>query len=224
MAKNRLKNDSNGNGNGAATVVADSVVIKAPNIQSTVFVIYGTAPYVQHKFSAKTKQKMLKAQMSTKGTSRKSKVPRDPDAEYEEASHRTPDGDYGIPCPAFRSALISACRVSGFMMTRAKLSLFIEPDEFDADDGTPLVLIKGKPERHEGHVRLETGVASIVFRPMWRKWSAKVTVKWDADQFSHQDIANLLERAGQQVGIGEGRADSKKSQGCGWGSFTLIKN
>jgi len=32
---------------------------------------------------------------------------------------------------------------------------------------------------------------------------------------------NLLHRAGLQVGIMEGRPDSKDSCGCGWGTFKI---
>lgn len=205
------------------TAAETHITIAPPNISRAAFDVYGTAPYVQNKFSGTKMQQMLDAQMKTKATSRKAKDPRDPDADYEGAIHRTPDGKYGIPAPAFRSAMISACRVAGFQMTKAKLSVFVEADDFDVDDGTGLVFIKGKPEMAKHPVRLESGVASIAIRPMWREWSARVVIRWDADQFSQSDVANLLERAGQQVGVGEGRPDSKKSHGMGWGTFTLIK-
>lgn len=39
--------------------------------------------------------------------------------------------------------------------------------------------------------------------------------------FSHNDIVNLMMRVGQQVGIGEGRPDSKNSAGMGWGLFDI---
>ena len=219
MAKKTTKPKAGKNGsNGEGAVL----VVASPNLEHAAFQIYGESPYVQHKFSQKAKNQMLQAQMSTKGTSRKAKEPRDIDADYEGAMHKTADGKYGIPAPAFRCALISACRVAGLVMTKAKLSIFCIADDFDVDDGTPLVLLQaGEPEQHMMHVRLESGVASIAVRPMWREWQATVRLKWDADQFSQQDVGNLLERAGQQVGIGEGRHDSKKSNGMGWGTFTL---
>jgi hypothetical protein len=37
------------------------------------------------------------------------------------------------------------------------------------------------------------------------------------------DVTNLMQRVGQQVGIGEGRNDSKMSAGMGWGCFTLAE-
>ena len=198
------------------------VVIAPPNLQRLAFMIYGTAPYVQHKFSTKTENMMLEAQMASKGTKRGAKNARDPEADFLGATHRTEAGGYGIPAGAIRSACISACKVAGFQMTKAKLSVFIETDEYD-DKGTPLVPINGIPEISKEHVRLASGVASIAIRPMWREWSASVNVRWDGDQFTESDIANLLERAGQQVGIGEGRPDSKQSHGMGWGTFTLME-
>jgi hypothetical protein len=105
-------------------------------------------------------------------------------------------------------------------MTRAKLSIFIEADGVSRD-GTPLVRIYGEPEMHTGHVRNETGVVDIRARPMWREWSLKLRVRYDAEQFTVTDVANLIMRAGMQVGVGEGRPDSKKSTGMGWGTFTI---
>lgn len=212
----------NGNGDAAANGNGEAIVVKSPNLITATFHIYGQTPYVQHKFSEKAKKQMLEAQQQTRGTSRKAREPRDIEADYQGAFYRTEAGRYGIPAPSFRSALISACRVAGMMMTRAKLSIFCVADGLDVEDGTPLVnLIAGEPERTELPVRLESGTASISIRPMWREWEADVKLRWDADQLSEQDVANLLERAGQQVGIGEGRNDSKKSNGMGWGSFSL---
>ena len=221
-AKTNGKASSNGSANRIAGKVEKPIVIAAPNLIECSFDITGTAPYVQHKFSQKTKAGMLQAQQATKATSRKAKEPRDIEADYLGAMHKTADDKHGIPAPAFRSALISACRVAGFQMTKAKLSVFVIPDDFDPSDGTPLVYIKGEPEMHQAHVRLESGVASIAVRPMWKQWSATVRLRFDGDQFSETDVANLMERAGMQVGIGEGRPDSKKSHGMGWGTFTLF--
>jgi hypothetical protein len=201
---------------------ASTLVIKAPNISSAAFTVVGTAPYVQHKFSAKARNKMLSDQVEGQSAKNKKKrEPRDIEAEFLGAMHKTSDGENGIPAPAFRNAMISACRLVGFTMTKAKLSVFVDTDKFDGTDGTPLVILTGKPELHEASVRLESGVASIAIRPMWRTWSAVVRVRWDADQFSASDVSNLLARAGLQVGIGEGRPDSRKSNGLGWGLFSV---
>jgi len=197
-----------------------TITIPPVNMKTIAVPIVGTAPYCQHAFSAKARNMMLAAQMTS--AKKKKKDPRDVDAEMNGAIHRASEGWIGIPASAFRSAMVSACRLVGFQMTRAKISVFVEQDGLDASDGQPLVrLIADEPERSEMAVRLETGVASIAIRPLWREWGAVVRVRYDADQFTASDVVNLLDRAGQQVGIGEGRPDSRKSTGLGWGMFEV---
>jgi len=197
------------------------VVISAPNFQTVEFKIKGTAPYVQLKFSEKTKNQMLE-KMATEGKAGKGKKnARDYEKEFLHAMYEGEGGMRGMPAAAFRNAIISACRTVGFKMTLAKLSVFVDADGFDLCDGTPLIKIEGKPQMCQHAVRNATGVVDIRTRAMWKDWSAKVRIKYDADQFNKNDIANLLMRVGVQVGIGEGRPDGKSSAGMGWGLFTL---
>lgn len=200
---------------------SDNIVeIKPVNLQQVRVPIVGTAPYCMHNFSEKARRIMLAAQIATAKS--KKKEPRDLDADFEGAIHRASEGWYGIPASAFRAAMISACRLVGFKMTMAKLAIFIQHDGLDVETGQPLVkLVAGEPERSEMAVRLESGVASVAIRPLWREWGAMLAVRYDADQFKANDVINLLDRAGQQVGIGEGRPDSKNSAGLGWGTFQV---
>ncbi len=201
-------------------------VIKAPNIVRTTIRIKGTAPFVQNKFSHKARMKMMEA-MATPAAAKKGKAARDPrnyDDDFIQAQHMAVAGWNGIPCPAFRAAMIDACRTVGMVMTKAKMSVFILPDGFDKDDGTPLVkLIAGTPERMESLVRNDNGGADIRIRPMWREWECDVTLEYDEDMITGESVINLLDRAGRQVGVGEGRPFSKNSVGQGWGTFTVIQ-
>jgi len=201
-------------------------IIKAPNIIRTTIRIKGTAPFVQNKFSKKARDKMM-ADMSTPAAAKKGKSarpPRDYDDDFVQAQHISVAGWNGIPCPAFRAAMIDACRTVGMVMTKAKMAVFVLPDGFDKDDGTPLVkLVAGKPERTESLVRNDNGGADIRIRPMWREWQADVSLEFDADMITPESVINLLDRAGRQVGVGEGRPFSKNSVGQGWGTFTVIE-
>lgn len=199
-----------------------AVTIPPPNFQTAEFTIIGTAPYVQHRFYKKA-EIMLAQQAGAASKNKRKKSPRDFAKDYEQSMHRMEDGTVGIPAPAFRAALISACRVAGFVMTKAKLTVFVEADGFCAEDGTPLIKINGKPEMHTAMVKNQTGVVDVRARAMFRRWSAKVRIRWDDDQFAIEDVMNLFTRAGAQVGIGEGRPDSKKSgsAGMGWGLFRV---
>jgi hypothetical protein len=181
---------------------------------------------VQNKFSKKQRDKMMK-DMATPKAEKKGKAdlpPRNYDLDFKEAQHKSVAGWNGIPCPAFRAAMIDACRTVNMVMTKAKMSVFVIPDGFDVDDGTPLVRLISKkpPERTESLVRNDNGGADIRIRPMWREWEADVTVEFDADMITIESVANLLDRAGRQVGVGEGRPFSKNSVGQGWGTFQVV--
>lgn len=202
-----------------------TVVIAPPNLQYVQFTIEGITPYVQNKFPAKAAEEMRRKQEAgSKAKSKNQREAKDFHEAYLNSLHVSHDGWYGIPAPAFRNAMISACRLAGFVMTRAKLAINVEAQGMDKDDGSPLVRItKGEPEYSQDHVRLETGVADIRPRGRWAEgWQAEITIQFDADQFGPDDVCNLLIRAGQQVGVGEGRPDSKKSNGQGWGRFKVL--
>lgn len=206
-----------------ATQQATTVAVSPPNFEFATFRLKGDTPYMQARFGAKAMQamrdKMLAGSTARKGTRREA---RDFDRDFYEAHHRSTEGWVGIPAPALRNACIDACRMVGFQMTRAKMSIFIMPEGFDAEDGTPLIKLDAPDaERSEMITRNATGVPDIRVRPLWREWGATVTVRYDADQFTLADVTNLLARAGQQVGIGEGRPFSKDSAGLDFGRFSL---
>lgn len=200
-----------------------TVRIHRPVFGHGIFHIRGTAPLVINKFSQKAlreiRAKQVAGSQAEKGTKRDKK---DFEALYEGAKHISRQGWCGIQASAFRNAMISACKVAGFAMTRAKLSVFTEADGYDRDEGTPLVRItKGQPRPVEMAVRNADGSADIRIRPMWDEWEAVVRIRFDVSQFDAEDVANLMMIVGTQVGVGEGRPDSKKSAGMGWGLFEL---
>lgn len=202
-------------------MATEPIMIPAPNIQVLSVPVHGTAPYVQLRFSEKAQKAMLDAQLDPSSKRRgKQREPKKPDELYQQAMYRTRKGKYGIPSSSFRNAMIRACSLVGFKMTQAKMSVFVQADDVDAFDGTPLVLLKGTPEQVMHTVRPPLGGPDIRVRAMWREWSLTLRLEYDADQFRPADLVNLLERAGVQVGVGEGRPASKNSGGMGWGTFT----
>lgn len=183
------------------------------------------SPLVIHAFSAKARAIMREAQeLGSVGRKRRPKDPKDFDAVYQGARHISRDGWDGATCATFRNSMISACRLVGYKMTIGKLSVFVEADGNSAADGTPLVRILGEPVPFEAPVRNASGVADIRVRPRWDTWTANLRVRYDREQFSDEDVINLLVRAGAQCGIGEGRPDSSNSFGQGWGLFEIDIN
>lgn len=204
-----------------------AVTLKAANLRTIALEIRGTAPYVQHKFSEKARAQIEATQKagSTEKKGRK-REPKDFEELWRQAQHVSVDGKHGIPAGCFRNACISACRLVGFKMTLAKLAIFVEADGFDRD-GTPLVYLNTGPRPCEDTallpVRNDNGSVDLRMRPMWDPgWTATLRIRYDADVFTAQDVTNLLGRVGAQVGIGEGRPDSKDSAGIGWGTFQVV--
>jgi len=201
-----------------------TVQIKAPNFKVASFQIKSAGvPLVIHRFSQKTKNEMrLKAESGKASSSKKVREPKDSDATFNAARYVAKQGWDGFPASSIRNALISACRLVGFKMTLAKMSVFVIADGYDKDEPQiPLIKIDGKPTRQDDMARVETGQPYVTIRAAYHDWKATVKVRWDADQFTVEDVSNLLARVGMQVGIGEGRPDSKNSAGMGWGLFEV---
>ena len=207
----------------ASPTSRQTVTIKPPNFETAIFEIRGTAPLVMHRFSHKLKEQMrLKMETGKAASSKKDRPAKDSDETFNQSRYIAKDGWDGFHASSIRNAMISACRLIGFKMTLAKLSVFVIADGWDAEEPQiPLIRIYGKPVRQDDMARVETGQPYVTIRAAYHDWRAKVRIRWDADQFTLADVSNLLSRVGEQVGIGEGRPDSKNSAGMGWGTFVV---
>lgn len=201
------------------------VKISPPDIRTAEFTIRGNAPLVISAFSAKAQNQMKAVQEAgSTAKSKRKRPPRDFDADLLRALHVAQEGWEGINAIAFKHALVSACRTVGFKMTLAKLGLFVEPEGFDRESGVPLIRVLSDKGYEQSIMPAPNtnGGFDLRVRPMWREWRMKLRISYDADMFTLSDVANLLMRAGRQVGVGEGRPDSKKSlAGQGWGTFVV---
>jgi len=187
----------------ALPTTTQDVVVGSPRFQEAQFKIVGTAPYVSSNFTAVGA----------------------PEKGVLDSPHEAADGWYGIPAVLFRKAMIVACRVAGFRMTKAKVAVFVEADGLAKLDGEPLVrFTKGKPHSVERFLKYGGGRVSMGAQERWNAgWEAVVRVRFDADLFALVDVANLMLRAGMQVGLGAGRPDPTGGPGMGWGLFEICK-
>jgi hypothetical protein len=199
------------------------VLITPPNFKFVTVKIEGTAPYMSNAMSSEARRKMREGQ--EQGTvnrgMKKKRDPKDFEAQFKGSLHVSKEGWYGIPCSAFRKAMIGACRTVGFPMTKAQLFLFVEKEGVDRDTGEGLVRIHGEPIQDERIGKLATGVADILTRARFDDWSATVTLKWDADALQTTDVINLLARSGVHCGVGAGRPGSSHSAGIDMGTFCI---
>jgi hypothetical protein len=207
---------------------SSKVVITRPKFESAIFYIKGNAPLVVHRFSVKTrnelKQKMLEGKSAG---SKKNREPKDPEEIYNAGRYISSNGGWdGFNAAGLRKAMISACKLVDFKMTLAKCSIFVVQDGWDAKEPQiPLVrILDCESIMQEDIAKTSTGEPYVCFRPAYHGWGAKVHIRWDNDQFKLVDIGNLLVRVGIQVGLCEGRPDSKKGPGMGWGTFDVVES
>jgi hypothetical protein len=219
---------SEGNGNGKRGLKGHKLDIKigAPNIQTVCFEIVGTSPLVVHRFSQKAIDEMLEKMINPpKPGTRVQRKPLDPEGLYNAARfvcHQGGEKWDGFNAAGLRCAMISACRLGRAKMQIAKISIFINADGLDHDQPQfNLIRIYGQRKRFDSIGRLDSGVPNPIYRPMYWPWSAKLRISFDTDQFTVEDIGNLLTRVGMQIGLCEGRPDSKNSAGQGWGLFRV---
>jgi hypothetical protein len=206
-----------------------SVTIQPVRFERATFKLIAArdVPIVVHRFSAKTKQEMkAKMEAGKAASSKKNREPKDTDLTFNEARYISREGWDGFHAGSLRKALISACRLVGFKMVLAKLSVFVEADGVDAQEPQiPLVRIRDcEAVKQEDMARVETGQPYVTIRAAYHGWTARPTIRWDRDQFTLDDVTNLLSRVGQQVGLCEGRPDSKNSAGMGWGLFDIERS
>jgi hypothetical protein len=119
--------------------------------------------------------------------------------------------------------MIAACRtIGGLPMTRAKGAFFVRAQGHDHTDGAPIVRIEGKAEHDTRPVRLDDGGADLRNRPRYDDWACQMEIEYDADLVSEHDVANLLARAGAQVGLCEMRPSAPNSFGGDFGTFRVV--
>jgi hypothetical protein len=201
-------------------------VIPAPSFQTAVFKIVGTAPLVIHRFSIKTKNQMAEKKAGGKAAgNKKIREPKTAEDMFNDARYISKDGWDGFNASAIRAGMIRACSLVGYKMTQAKMSIFAIQDGWDEiEPQVPLIRIYGEPVMQQDMVRVVNGAPDVTVRPAYHDWYSLVRIRWDSDQFTLNDVANLLSRVGQQVGLCEGRPSSPNSCGMGWGLFEVEKS
>jgi hypothetical protein len=203
------------------------ITLSPPRFGMATFHAIGTVKLVIHRFSPETLASLDEKKANKKTAAKSGKSEDEPkkisrDVQYKRARYVSTEGWDGMSTRAWRAAMISLCRITGYAMTHARLCVFALPDGHTAPpESEDLVHIHGKPEMHVCMARVSNGNPYNCVRAAYWPWEAKVRLRWDLDQFSLEDITNLFARVGAQGGVGEGRPDSKKSAGMGWGLFDL---
>lgn len=179
-----------------------TISLPALNIQFLQLRLVGDSPLICHAWSEKAKKQMLDKQMKK---AKQAQAAKDPEQDYKDSLYAHPDGGYGFPAVAFKAAAVDACSsIEGVTKVEARGAFHIMGD---------MVKIEGEPSPREDMVRVGMGTADIRYRGEFREWSAEVTLRYNANVLSTEQIANLFNTAGFAVGVGEWRPQRDGSFG-----------
>lgn len=182
-------------------------VIKVP--------IIGDSPLICHAWSAKAKKEMLDKQMKKASAGR---VAKDPWADFCETLYwldgipekPTEDdveqGRFGFPSVAFKACAITAVTSIGTMTKVAARQCFHIQGEF-------VEILGPAPSMREDMVRVGMGTADIRHRAEFDTWGAVLTVQYNANMLSDEQIVSLFETGGFGVGIGDWRPEKDGMSG-----------
>jgi len=198
----------------AAKKETSEVSIPAIDIRLFKLKIVGDSPLIMHKWAEKAKQEMLDKQMkkATKGKTAKNPWQDYVDSMYwlsEQPATVTHEditsARFGFPSTGFKASAVSAGYRAG--VTKDKVSTngsFHVMGE--------MVEIFGTPQIREDMVRIQM-TTDIRYRAEFTNWSAELTVRYNANAMSIDQIVNLFNLGGFAVGVGEWRAEKGGSFG-----------
>lgn len=190
---------------GGGTTMVEEVTLPALDIKTMELKLIGDSPMIQHKFSEKARKQIEEKQAQKASAGRKK---RDPKAEYKASMHEYPGGGYGFPAGGIKKAAIRGVKMAGAVMTDMRAAFHVVGEGDDQ-----LVKIDGKPSMRTDMVRLQGNSADIRYRGQFKKWSAKLLIRYNARAVSPEQIANFFRLGGFGNGLGENRPQYGGSYG-----------
>lgn len=184
-----------------------NVSIPAIEIKTFQLRIVGDSPLIVHAWSEKAKREMLEKQMkmATKG-----KEAKNPFADFcnslywltDKPENPTMDdvlkAKFGFPVVAFKAAAVDGGYQSGITANKTtSRGAFHIVGEFAEIEGTP--------EMREDMVRVGMGTADIRYRGEFKNWATTLTIRYNSNAMSVEQIINLFNIGGFACGIGEWR-------------------
>jgi len=148
------------------------------------------------------------------GATTKKKL-RDFDKEYESCFYYTDDKEYGFPASGFMGAVLESCIPLDIPKTQIKRSVRLLGGVY------PLKYKKLNRRVDNPRRSGRNSTPDTRHRPEFINWECELTIQYDTNQISPDQIINLINQAGFSVGIGDWRPGSPKSSGT-HGMFKVL--
>jgi hypothetical protein len=180
--------------------------------------VIGTTSYISNRLSDDARKKIRDKQQGKKTGGR---PPKDPEAEFRGSLYVNPlTGNYCHPAGAFKEAAVAACRQDdskGFTMVKMWGAFHVMGEYVDIEDCAGGYYGPGgkEPTMREDNVRVppRTGAADLRYRGDYWPWAATLTIRYNPNAVSVEQIAYLLDLAGFAVGVGGWRPEKHGNHG-----------
>ena len=200
---------------------ATMVVIERPVKKTVTVDIVGKSPLVVNKFPEKARR-MIAGKQAGEKVARTKRVPEE---EYQGSMYLLPSkkgkkARYGFPAGGIKKAITAAgYRVCAIPMTQSNGWFFIqgEPCIEDGFSSVDCVEVLGTPQMRTDVVHIGQGKSDLRYRAEFVVWKMKLLIEFKPDCISVKSLVNLIDHAGDGVGIGEWRVEKKGD----WGRFQV---
>lgn len=175
--------------------------------------IIGETPLIVHRFSDAEQAKIAGGQGHEPKVK---KGPRKPREEFDAAMHRLPDGRHGFPAIGVKKSMILA----GMRYNEAVGTVLYGALRIPGD----LLVIESpnEPIMRTDRVVLQGKTSSLAYRPQYWPWRIVVPIRFIMNVVTADEVLNLLQWAGETVGLGDWRLDKKGDFGT-WRVGEVLK-
>lgn len=191
-----------------AALKSTAVEIPQPNLQVIKVPIIGDSPLICHAWSAKAKKMLLDKHMKKASAGKPAKDPWQDFCEtlywLDERPENPTEADvvsarFGFPSIAFKSAAITAVTTIGSLTKVLARQCFHIQGEF--------VEILGPPPSSRFDITRIGMTTDTRFRGEFDPWGAILSVQFNANVLSEEQVVSLFEAGGFGVGIGDWRPE-----------------
>jgi len=162
--------------------------------------IEGTAPLLQNKPTQQTLESLLdRLEGKARGGSAE---PISREEEWTSRLHKLDDGRYSHPAIAFKLAMVEYAKsktmkgITGAKIQRGLRVIGDTPNQVLLQCSEPHIDIRF------GNLGGRSGSGHPIIRPMYDNWAAVLRIRYDSQSLTADQIVNLLNRAGENIGIG----------------------
>lgn len=135
-----------------------------------------------------------KMKIEKKRTSEIAEIEKDEDI-IEEKIHKTYDGKPGFPAIGFKKGMMAVAQHAGLYKKDANILRVL-------GDVIPIKYDKKLKSEMWGKTSGQHKTPIRIVRPLFTNWSCQVTIQFDSTVITAQSVANLLNRAGFEQGLG----------------------